>query len=117
MIKYSSIVIKDKSREKKTTCEDYGLLNLYINLYKVAKREIRAEDYKLKHNFFEKCATDIYTQQNIHCYNPDIGYEKERYSKLKKNWNTKNNFIAKLRLSSHNFAVVPIKWQHKEIIS
>lgn len=44
----------------KKTCESYGLLNWYINVKKVVKGEIRAEDYKCKNKFFEKHATDIY---------------------------------------------------------
>ena len=54
----------------KKACGSYGLMNLANNIIKVVRGEIQKDDYKNKHNFFQKRAMDNYIQQNFHCYNP-----------------------------------------------
>lgn len=46
----------------KKTIESYGILNWYINIHKLVKGKVGAEDYKRNHEFFEKGLTDIYIQ-------------------------------------------------------
>ena len=103
----------------KNTLDSYGQSNLIKNIFKVIQGEISEKDYKPKHNFFLKRATDCYVQQHFYNYIDNTenqsfftelkqDFIKERYLNL-------HDFeirkaISKLRLSSHKLAIVTGKW-------
>ena len=95
-----------------------GLGNLRQNTYKIINGIIPEEEYKSKHKFFKKRATDLYLQSfyNYIDKTENKGFftclkdkhEKERYLDLR-NMEIRNA-LSKLRLSSFEFATVTGKW-------
>ena len=87
-----------------------GLGNLRQNIYKVINRIIPKEEYKSKHKFFKKRATDLYLQvfYNYIDNTENRGFftcvkekhKKERYLDLR-NMEVRNA-LSKLRLSLLN---------------
>ena len=91
-----------------------GLGNLRQNIYKIISGIIPKEEYKSKHKFFKKRATDLYLQifynyidntenkEFFTCLKDK--HEKERYLGL---GNMEiGNALSKLRLPSLKFAIV-----------
>ena len=95
-----------------------GLGNLQQNIYKIINGTIPKEEYKSKHKFFKKRATDLYLQifYNYIDNTENKGFftclkdthEKERYLGLG-NMEIRNA-LSKLRLSSFKLAIVTGKW-------
>ena len=107
----------------KTKLELLGLGNLKDNIFKVLRGEISKENYRSKHNFFQKRLRDCYIQNQFYNYvdnNENTSfftklkqtYEMERYLTLK-NFEARKA-ISKLRLSSHKLAIVTGKWYRIE---
>ena len=48
--------------------DSYGLSNLMINICKVVEGALSKNDYKNKHNFFQKRAKDCLIQESFKCY-------------------------------------------------
>ena len=103
----------------KAKLELLGLGNLMGNVYKVISGEISKEQYRSRHEFFQKRATDCYIQNQFYNYTDNDDnrnfftemkrtYEKERHLNLKSF--EIRNALSKLRLLSNKLAVVAGKW-------
>ena len=98
----------------KSLLDMLGLGNLRQNIYKIINGSIPKEEYKSKHKFLKKRATDLHLQifYNYIDNTKNKGFftclkdkhEKERYLDLR-NMEIRNT-LSKLRLSSFKFAIV-----------
>ena len=96
----------------------FGLGNLGQNIYKIINGIIPKEEYKSKHKFFKKRATDLYLQI---FYNDIDNTESKGFFTCLKGKHKKEkyldfgnmeirNVLSKLRLSSFKLAIVTGKW-------
>ena len=92
--------------------------NLILNIFKVLSGEIDKMKYKDKNKILQKRAKDCSIQTLLYTYNKTeknnfFSQTKELFKK-KRHLNLHNvnnrNFITKIRLSSHNFAINATKW-------
>ena len=95
-----------------------GLSNLMKNIFEVINGVIPKEQYKTKHNFFKKRATDLYLQSFYSYVDNDENkgfftcvkekYEIEKYLRLKDFELRKA--LSQVRLSSLKLAILTGKW-------
>ena len=81
--------------------------------------EIEKKEYKSKHKYFQKRTKDWCMQALLYTYKNEKKnfFHKQKNSvKRKENLNNFNNrnTIAKIRLSSHSFAINTSKWYNLE---
>ena len=95
--------------------------NFIQNIFKIIDGEISENNYKPKHKFFQKRASDCYWKGTFYSYIDNTG-DTSVFSELKQlyeNEDQKKNSephkaISRLRLSPHKIAIVASDWYNIE---